>query len=279
VSDRPSGPAPAPDFPLPAPPPSRLERLVRRFGRTSYAVLVLAMYLLAATAMGLAAAPALALAAKLFALAARLQPLAAWSLRGIALAVAWFVFGMGLLVVAAGYNRVLPTRVRPYRGGYYTLAAVPWFLHNGLFYLVRFTFLPFVTLTPYGVWFLKAMGMRIGRHAFINTEYISDPGLITIGDDAVIGGSARIFAHYGGGGNLVIAPVVVGHRAVLGVGCCVMGDVVIGDDALVLPHSVVLPGSRVGPGETWGGVPARPIPREAMEGLKQLIRGEDFGSR
>jgi acetyltransferase-like isoleucine patch superfamily enzyme len=96
------------------------------------------------------------------------------------------------------------------------------------------------------------MGMKIGRHAFINTEYISDPSLITIGDDAVVGGSVRIFAHYGGGGNLVIAPVVVGHRATLGLACCVMGDVVIGDDAVILPHSVLLPGSRVGPGETWG---------------------------
>ena len=149
-----------------------------------------------------------------------------------------------------------------------------WFLHNGLFYLVRFTFLPFITLTPYGVWFLKAMGMRIGRHAFINTEYISDPGLITIGDDAVVGGSVRIFAHYGGGGNLVIAPVTVGSRATLGLACCIMGDVVIGDGAVILPESVVLAGSRVGAGETWGGVPARPIPREEMEALKRVIRGE-----
>jgi hypothetical protein len=250
---------------------------VRRFGRTSYALVVLLMYLVAATALGLAAAPALAVAAGLFALAAPLHPVLAWSLRGFALALAWFIFGLVLLAVVALYNKLLPTRVRPYRGGYYTLQAVPWFLHNGLFYLVRFTFLPFATLTPQGVWFLRAMGMKIGRHAFVNTEYISDPCFITIGDDAVIGGSVRIFAHYGGGGNLVIAPVVVGHRATLGLACCVMGDVIIGDDAVILPHSVLLPGSRVGEGETWGGVPARPIPKEEMELLKQLIRGGGSG--
>jgi hypothetical protein len=250
-----------------------LDRWVRRFGRTSYALVVLLMYLLAATALGLAAAPALAAAARLFALAAPLPPALAWGLRGFALALGWFIFGLALLGVVPLYNKLLPTRVRPYRGGYYTLQAVPWFLHNGLFYLVRFTFLPFATLTPQGVWFLRAMGMKIGRHAFINTEYISDPSLITIGDDAVVGGSVRIFAHYGGGGNLVIAPVVVGHRATLGLACCVMGDVVIGDDAVILPHSVLLPGSRVGPGETWGGVPARPMPREEMDRLKELTRG------
>ena len=126
-----------------------------------------------------------------------------WILLGFGLALCFFVFGFALLIVVPIYNWLLPTRVQPFKGGYYSLKAVPWFLHNGLFYLVRFTFLPFVTLTTFGIWLLKAMGMKLGRHAFINTEYISDPQLITLGDDAALGGSVRIFAHYGGHGNLI----------------------------------------------------------------------------
>jgi hypothetical protein len=34
----------------------------------------------------------------------------------------------------------------------------------------------------------------------------------------------------------------------------------------------LLPGSRVGAGETWGGVPARPISREEMDRIKSSIR-------
>ena len=255
------------------PPRNGFEAILRRFSRTSYAVAVLLVYLLGATALGLAAAPALALGSWFFAWAALLSPITAWLVRGFALALCGFIFGHCLLAVLVIYNRILPTRLHAYKGGYYTLEAVPWFLHNGLFYLARFTFLPFVTLTPYGVWFLKAMGMKIGRHAFINTEFISDPAFITIGDDAVVGGSVRIFAHYGGGGNLVIAPVVVGHRATLGVASCIMGDVIVGDDAVILPHSVVLPGSRVGVRETWGGVPARLLPKAEMDAYKKLIKG------
>ncbi len=255
------------------PPMNWLDRLLRRFSRIAYGLAVLLMYTLASTALGLALAPALWIWSRvqiwIHALAGPLP----WILMGVSLALCFFIFGLALLVVVPLYNWALPTRVKPFKGGYYTLHALPWFLHNGLFYLVRFTFLPFVTLTPFGVWFLKAMGMRIGRHAFINTEYISDPRLISIGDDAALGGSVRIFAHYGGGGNLVIAPVTVGHRATLGGACCVMGDVVIGDDATILPESVVLPGSRVGAGETWGGVPARRIEREEMERIKAEIRG------
>jgi acetyltransferase-like isoleucine patch superfamily enzyme len=190
------------------------------------------------------------------------------ALQAAALAAAFLAFGFSLLVVVPIYNKILPTRVKPFRGGYYTIHAVPWALHNALFYLVRYTFLPWVTLTPFGIWFLKGMGMKIGRHAFINTELISDPSLITIGDDVTLGGSVRIFAHYGGGGNLVIAPVVIDDRATVGIAATIMGDVTIGEGAVVLAHSAVLPGSRIGAGEIWGGVPARHIPRDEMDRIR-----------
>ncbi len=252
---------------------SFLDRLVRHYARPAYIIVVLLLYLLIASALGLALTPAI-WCWEWFAEQSRSHAtLGAGLLLGFGTALAFFVFGFALLCVVPVYNLLLPTRVRPFKGGYYTLRAAPWLLHNALFYLVRFTFLPFVTLTPFGIWFLKAMGMKIGRHAFINTEYISDPQLITIGDDAALGGSVRIFAHYGGGGNLVVAPVVIGDRATIGLAVTVMGDVEVGRDATVLPNSVLLPGSRVGEGEIWGGVPARLIPREDMDLFKQGIRG------
>lgn len=82
----------------------------------------------------------------------------------------------------------------------------------------------------------------------------------------------RIFAHYGGGGNLVVSPVVIEDRATVGLAATVMGDVRIGRGATILAHSVVMPGSRVGAGETWGGVPAVPISREEMDRFKARIR-------
>ena len=103
------------------------------------------------------------------------------------------------------------------------------------------------------------------------TEFISDPCMITLGDDVTIGGSAHVFCHYGGGGHLVIAPVVIGSGATIGQKATIMGDVTIGEGATILAHSVLLPGTRVGDGELWGGVPARPIPRDEWERYKTLI--------
>jgi acetyltransferase-like isoleucine patch superfamily enzyme len=255
------------------PPKNTLDSVLRRFARVSYFLLVLLLYALVSTALGLALAPALWCFEHLSGWSATLPGLLHWFALGTSAALCFFVAGLALLVVVPIYNWILPTRIQPFKGGYYSIYAIPWFLHNGLFYLVRYTFLPFVTLTPFGIWFLKAMGMKIGRHAFVNTEYISDPQLITLGDDAALGGSVRIFAHYGGGGSFVVAPVVIERRATIGLGATVMGDVEVGEGATVLPHSVLLPGSRVGAAETWGGVPARRIPREEMDRFKEGIRG------
>ena len=256
-------------------PPARgwLDRLIQRFGLAAHVIATLLVYAVAATAIGLALAPALAFLSWWLALWADATTTAWWIAAGCGLGAAFFIAGFALLAVVPVYNWALPTRVVPFHGGYYSIAAVPWLLHNALFYLVRFTFLPFVTLTPFGLLFLRAMGMKLGRRAFVNTEMISDPRLITLGDDVAIGGSVHLFAHYGGGGHLTIAPVRVGARATIGQKATVMGDVEIGDDAVILPHSVLLPGSRVGAGEVWGGVPARPIGDEELERFKQRIHG------
>ena len=258
------------------PPPINIfEALLRRFARTSYLIAVLFMYILASLAFGAALAPALWAGHMMLSIFLPLMTSSwlGWFMVGFTYALAFFVFGLSLMVTVCILNFILPTRFKSFKGGYYTIHAVPWFLHNGLFYLVRFTFLPFATLTPFGILFLKGMGMKIGKHAFINTEYISDPSFIELGDDVTLGGSVRIFAHYGGGGNLVIAPIKIHNRATLGAGSLVMGDVQIGEGAVILPHSVLLPGARVPTEETWGGVPAQPIDRSDMLKIKQRIRG------
>jgi acetyltransferase-like isoleucine patch superfamily enzyme len=250
-----------------------IDRFVRRFKLVSHLLVLLVLYAVAASAIGVALAPALWFLDHWNGWSAGLHDWAHWLALGTGYGIAFFITGVAMLAIVPVYNFVLPTRVRPFKGGYFSIASVPWFLHNGLFYLVRYTFLQFFTLTPFGLWFLQAMGMKLGRRVFINTEFISDPRLITIGDDAVIGGSVHLFAHFGGGGHLCVAPVVIGARATIGQNATVMGDVVIGARATILPHSVLLPGSRVGEGETWGGVPARRISREEMEQFKQGIHG------
>jgi acetyltransferase-like isoleucine patch superfamily enzyme len=58
---------------------------------------------------------------------------------------------------------------------------------------------------------------------------------------------------------LVMAPVKIGRRVTIGLMSVVFPGVTIGDDAVIASHAVLLKGTQVGPGEIWGGVPARKI--------------------
>ncbi|HEX8725475.1 MAG TPA: hypothetical protein VF737_08815 [Gemmatimonadaceae bacterium] len=256
-------------------PTGAVDRFVRRYNGVSYALAVVAIYLIAATALGLALVPPLLVVSRAAPPLWRWESWARWPLLGIVGGASAFLWGFSLLVVVPVFNFVLPTRLRAFSGGYFTVAAVPWYLHNGLFYLVRYTFLPFVTPTPIGIWFLRAMGMHMGRRPRITTENFTDVSMITLGDDVSIGGSAHVFCHYGGAGRLVIAPVVIGSGATIGEKATVMGDVVVGEGATVLAHAVLLPGTRVGPRERWGGVPARAIDPAEWDAYRAATGGAD----
>jgi acetyltransferase-like isoleucine patch superfamily enzyme len=175
------------------------------------------------------------------------------------LSAGYFLYGMTLIFVAPLINWLFRLQLQAWRGPYYSAETLKWFLHNGLTYLVRFTFLEFATPSPLNLIFYKMMGMKIGRGVMINSTWISDPSLIEMGDKVTIGGSVTIVAHYGQGGLLIISPVKIGNSCTIGLKATIMGGAEIGAGAKIMPHSVVMPKTIVPPGEIWGGVPARRI--------------------
>jgi uncharacterized membrane protein YidH (DUF202 family) len=120
-------------------PPARnaLDRFIRQFTYTAYVVAILFLYAVAATALGIALAPALFVFQELGSVGDTWPALWRLAWLGTSLGFCFFVFGFALLLVVPVYNFALPTRVKPFKGGSFTIAAVPFYLHNGLFYLVR----------------------------------------------------------------------------------------------------------------------------------------------
>jgi len=167
-------------------------------------------------------------------------------LGGIGISFGYFIYGISLIFVCPLANKLNPWKVKPWRGSWYSLQGVPWYYHNALTFLVRFTFLDFITPTPLNNLFFKMMGMKIGKGVVINTTYISDPCLITLEDHVTIGGSVTMFAHYGQKGILILAPVVIKKNATIGLKASIMGDVIIEEDVIIAPHDVILPKSRIG---------------------------------
>lgn len=164
---------------------------------------------------------------------------------GVSIAASFVLYGLSLIFIVPAVNKLLPLKVRPHRTTWFSLSVIPWYYHNALTYLVRYTFLDFITPTPLNKLFYQMMGMKIGKGSIINTSNISDPCLIEIGDYVTIGGSATLVAHYGMKGFLIIDRLVIKDKAVIGLKASLFGDVVVGVGAMVKPNEVLLPKSRI----------------------------------
>jgi acetyltransferase-like isoleucine patch superfamily enzyme len=229
---------------------------------------------LAIVAAGLSLGVAVWLYAEVFAPA--LTTLAAgwrYPLTGLALAASYFAYGLTLLLVAPLLNLLLGGRLQPYRGSAVSLTALRWYVHCTLTLVVRYSFLEFVTPSPFAQLYYRLMGMKIGRDVTINSTAIADPSMIEMAAGVTIGGSASVMAHYAQGGYLVIAPVRLGAGATIGLRAIVMGGVEVGEKAKVLAGSFVLPNTRIPAGETWAGIPAQRVELERAEASTAEARG------
>ena len=117
---------------------------------------------------------------------------------------------------------------------------MPWYLHNELIYIVRSSFLEFLTPSPLNVLFYRMMGMKIGKGVVINTRNISDACLIELGDYVTIGGSAQRMSHYSQSGYSIGSKIKMGKKTTVGIKVTIFGD-----NCLIKSHSVVLTKTRV----------------------------------
>lgn len=126
-------------------------------------------------------------------------------------------------------------------------------------------------LKPFTVMFLRPLvqvlfGARIGKDIALGGKLV-DPHLIQIGDEAIIGEGSVVTAHAINSGSILLAPVVIGRGATIGVGAVVYPGVSVGERGIIAANAVVRSGTQIAAGELWGGVPAKCL-RTAAE-MKQ----------
>src|SRR4030095_1245089 len=126
-----------------------------------------------------------------------------YPLQGLLLAACYFTYGLSIIVIAPTINFIFGGRLKPYRGSMGPLAALRWYVHCTMTLVVRYSFLEFVTPSPFSQLYYRLMGMKIGRNVTLNSTAIADPSLIELEDGATIGGSPHILAQYTHGGLLV----------------------------------------------------------------------------
>jgi len=103
--------------------------------------------------------------------------------------------------------------------------------------------------------FYQALGARLGANTY-SSGIILDPTFVQMGRDCIVGQYALVVPHVIEGHRLAHYPIRIGNNVTIGAHAVVLSDVTIGDDAIVATGAVVKKGTRIGPGEVWGGVPA-----------------------
>lgn len=221
------------------------EHILRSFRTPMFFILLTPVYVLAIILMTVSLIPGVYLFNYLYDISSNFEHYVHYPILAFSLVAGFFLYGIVLVFLVPFANRILPFQLKTFRGPYYSIRSIPWYVHNALIYLVRYTFLDFITPTPVNILFYKMMGMKVGRGVHINTTNISDACLIKLEDKVTIGGSAHIICHYASKGYLVISPVTIKEGATLGLKSTVMGDVEIGEYATIAPHEVVYPKSRI----------------------------------
>lgn len=112
-------------------------------------------------------------------------------------------------------------------------------------------------------WLLRRIGVTVGEGVSWGLEATPDvfwPERITLGDDVIVGYDSVILCHEFLQDEYRLGDVVVGDRAMIGTKAVVLPGVEIGADAQVAANSLVA--DDVPPGTTVAGVPAEPVDRE-----------------
>ena len=112
-------------------------------------------------------------------------------------------------------------------------------------------------------WLYRRLGMTVGPGAAFAFEATPDllwPDRITVEEGAIVGYDATILCHEYLQAEYRLGEVTIGERAMIGAGAVVLPGVAVGADAQVAANSLVA--EDVPPGTTVAGVPAEPVDRE-----------------
>lgn len=116
------------------------ESLLRRFRNTSYLVALTPLYIVGILGMGLSALPGVYLFNFIYDYTMHWGEFFRYLSLATGLILAYFAYGLTIIFVIPLINFLIPIKLKPFRGQYYSLRSVPWYIHNALTYIVRYTF-------------------------------------------------------------------------------------------------------------------------------------------
>jgi non-ribosomal peptide synthetase-like protein len=112
--------------------------------------------------------------------------------------------------------------------------------------------------TPFLPAYLRLLGCKIGRWAYIETTLFSEFDLVEIGDYAALNLGATIQAHLFEDRVMKSSRVLIGDECSVGGSAVVLYDTEMKTGAKIRPLSLLMKGETLPPFTRWHGIPTRP---------------------
>jgi non-ribosomal peptide synthetase-like protein len=179
-----------------------------------------------------------------------------WTMMSIGVGyIVWGLSGCALTVFIKRF--VLFYYPKP--GGFpmFSFPIIGWGLTSLLHRWMCTTFLFLLLGTPLLCLYFRGLGARIGHRVNINTLTLWDWDMLTIEDDAILGGESVIQGHLVDGGRINMDRVIIGKMATVGSRSSVMPGCSVGDRSTLAANAVMKKLDQIPADEIWGGIPAK----------------------
>ena len=228
------------------------------------------MYAMGAIFFGAAMVPGLVLIVKVWNWSARFEFLPQLFFLGVSLALAYFLFGLSLILLVGLFRTILNLKLKEGVYPIFSFEALKWAFISSLYLMINYTFIDFILLTPFANLLFRLLGAKLGKNVQFNSKFVFDATLIEIGDNTIVGGGAIIIGHIVERGKLKLKKVKIGKNVTIGSHCTIMPGCEIGDNAVIGASAVLLKDTKVEPRDVWFGIPAESLRQKKKENENQI---------
>ncbi|KAK7062500.1 peroxisomal-coenzyme a synthetase [Favolaschia claudopus] len=119
-----------------------------------------------------------------------------------------------------------------------------------------------LTGTAYFVWYLRAMGARIGKNCAIypggRAGLMTEPDLVHLGDNVSLD-DCSVVAHINSRGNFALNSLEIGNGCAMRSGSRLLSGASMEDGSMLCEHTLLTSGDVADAGTVYAGWPAKPI--------------------
>ena len=113
------------------------ESVLRKFKTAMHIALLMPIYALTTMILGVALFAPVLIVRSMYEYSQSFSFVGQSAFMGFALSLGYFAYGFSMIIVIPTVNFLFRANLKAWKGPYYSVESVKWFIHNGLTYLIR----------------------------------------------------------------------------------------------------------------------------------------------